>query len=526
MTWVSGVLVSAMGWMHQTAAAPVRSPLWEPPLQEYFSPLKDFQPAPSSQFTPRAEIVRRTHITTDEFNDLIRKGQPFVVDDCAQGWPYLDWTCEDFAKSYPKGNMKSEYSPGQARQSVGDHKWHQKVRPAKKEDQHISNGQMIAGPYVWHVKDEEPRETKRDIQTRWLPPYFMKNTTVNHREAWDSFEFWFAMPGGGAFAHSDSYNEMTISAQLRGRKVWRLGMYPEVPTIFDSFDSFDTGIYGAGKWEPEYEFEVGPGACFVFPPAYIHETYVQPKDNSECTVATTFQFNVPFPAAYIQSYLHRLMHSHLVWQEGAADLWAPYVQITENEPLPPTDNDGKDIDDRVASILAVVDLNDDGRLTRQELAHFYHEDERSAWTKRSFSWSQQVSAADRKQAAWELSESRVGDVLAWHDEDGDGEISKNELRATTLQWNVLYRKHMALRKLDPSKKKSGKKARKIEMDYLQTYGGCEDPSSESFAQCQESLVKLSARRIPHLSTLSAYQPGEDEEDEEARERHQAGGQEL
>ena len=46
----------------------------------------------------------------------------------------------------------------------------------------------------------------------------MDNTTVNHREAWDSFEFWFAMPGGGTFAHADAYNEMTISAQLRGRK--------------------------------------------------------------------------------------------------------------------------------------------------------------------------------------------------------------------------------------------------------------------------------------------------------------------
>lgn len=303
-------------------------------------------------------------------------------------------------------------------------------------------------------------------------------------------------------------------------------MYPEVPTIFDSFNSFDAGIYGAGKWEPEYEFEVGPGACFVFPPGYIHETFVRPEDNSECTVATTFQFNVPFPSSYIRSYLHRFMHSHLVWQEGAVDLWASYAQITDNRPLPPTDNDGPAIDHRVASILSVVDLNSDGRLARHELARFYHEDKRGAWADRPFSWSRQVSAADRKQTAWELAESRVGDVLAWHDANGDGEIWKEELRETTLQWNVLYRKHMALRKLDPAKKKSGEKARKIEMDYLRRYGGCEDTSSESYSRCQESLAKVAKMKLPHLSQLPAYQPGEEEEDEEARERHQGGRQEM
>ena len=46
----------------------------------------------------------------------------------------------------------------------------------------------------------------------------MNKTHANHLEAWDSFEFWFSLPQGGAFSHSDSYCEMTISAQLRGLK--------------------------------------------------------------------------------------------------------------------------------------------------------------------------------------------------------------------------------------------------------------------------------------------------------------------
>ena len=92
---------------------------------------------------------------------------------------------------------------------------------------------MVHGPYIWHVKDEEPQEVKTDVQKLWKSPYFLRDTHANHLEAWDSFEFWFSLPGGGAFAHSDSYCEMTISTQLRGIKTWRLQMMPDLQTGFD-----------------------------------------------------------------------------------------------------------------------------------------------------------------------------------------------------------------------------------------------------------------------------------------------------
>ena len=98
-------------------------------------------------------------------------------------------------------------------------------------------------------------------------------------------------------------------------------MYPESKTIFDSFESFDRGVYRVNKWSPEYEFKVGPGQCVIFPPGYMHETFVNPKENDECTVASTFQYNIPFPVKYIRAWLPRLYNSHLVWAEDCHSRW-------------------------------------------------------------------------------------------------------------------------------------------------------------------------------------------------------------
>ena len=38
-------------------------------------------------------------------------------------------------------------------------------------------------------------------------------------------------------------------------------------------------IYATNRWVPEYEVTVGEGEAIVFPPNYMHETYVHPDDN-------------------------------------------------------------------------------------------------------------------------------------------------------------------------------------------------------------------------------------------------------
>lgn len=85
-------------------------PLAEPSVQQYFPPLKDHIPVfpwtKGNQRSEWAQIPRKTNLTEEAFFDLIRTGQPFVVDDCAKQWPYRDWSCKQFGDAWPKGHMK------------------------------------------------------------------------------------------------------------------------------------------------------------------------------------------------------------------------------------------------------------------------------------------------------------------------------------------------------------------------------------------------------------------------------------
>eukprot|EP00658_Telonema_sp_P-2_P021728 TRINITY_DN18667_c0_g1_i5.p1 TRINITY_DN18667_c0_g1~~TRINITY_DN18667_c0_g1_i5.p1 ORF type:complete len:384 (-),score=104.06 TRINITY_DN18667_c0_g1_i5:217-1368(-) len=380
---------------------------------------------------------------------------------------------------------------------------------------------MVAGPYIWHVKDEEPLETKRDVQTHWTSPYFFNQTAANWLEAWDSFEFWFSLPGGGAFAHSDSYCEMTISAQLSGVKTWRLMMFPEVQNVFESFESFDTGVYRANKWSPEYEFEVGPGQCFLFPPGYMHETLVKPSQNPECTVATTFQFNLPFPTKYIRNFLPRLFSSHLVWAENCHSRWEAFHSLS-GTPLRPT-IEMSELEARVASLFAQIDSNRDKHLDHRELVEFLSQSKTTRWARAvRYSWSHQVSEEKQRQVQQEQLESRAADTISYNDMDDDGEVSFDELLASTHQWNVLNHKFHKLKRLNPRSEADTKKALAIEKEYHDKYrcGSQHDPR-----WCMgEDYFKALERRVQHLAELQAYQDlyaeqGGDEDPDEPEHEH-------
>lgn len=68
-------------------------------------------------------------------------------------------------------------------------------------------------------------------------------------------------------------------------------------------------LVSGGLWAPEYDTVVGPGEAIVFPPSYLHETFVSPTDNPDggCTVATTFQLSAPAPARFLRAFLPRLV---------------------------------------------------------------------------------------------------------------------------------------------------------------------------------------------------------------------------
>ena len=123
-------------------------------------------------------------------------------------------------------------------------------------------------PYIFHVKDEQGGELKQEIQKNFRAPYFF-NDPVNTATANSTFEVWFS-PGreAGAKAHNDGYCESVMSVQLTGPKRWRFMLTPEQPTIFESFDEFDGGIYPLNKWDPEFDSVNQENGAIVFPPGY------------------------------------------------------------------------------------------------------------------------------------------------------------------------------------------------------------------------------------------------------------------
>jgi hypothetical protein len=112
-------------------------PFRQPTVQEFFKPLENHtgELPWTNQYTPKAEIVRVTNVTKEDFFELIRSGQPFAVDDGARDWPYKDWPCSKFGESWPQGKMKAEYSEGQAYSNLGDGKWWNTPRKGDQQEQ-------------------------------------------------------------------------------------------------------------------------------------------------------------------------------------------------------------------------------------------------------------------------------------------------------------------------------------------------------------------------------------------------------
>lgn len=277
--------------------------------------------------------------------------------------------------------MRDEYDHN-SRMKVGNKKWHKDFRPTQRRHKlHVSEGAEVGAGFVWHVKDEVPDPVmKEELKQQWTVPDVLKNLdginekktiisqqkTINSEESLNSFELWFALEKGAVFAHADSYCEPTISWQLKGTKTWRLMMYPKSETLEHRFNSFDEGIYGAiddiaeasdtntsekrPLWRPEYEFDVSEGELFVFFPNYMHETWINPAKNSEqngqqknrnnnpstsaddtCTIAATFQYQLPVPSAYYRAFLPRMLNSALGFEEKCPNRVLSYVFFALNQ---------------------------------------------------------------------------------------------------------------------------------------------------------------------------------------------------
>jgi len=512
-------------------------PFLEVPPKDWLSELENHDPKPAKEFDPTAhKIIRKTNIQKDEFNDLVRRGHIFVIDDALsvdpKDSPFMAWTCEDFAKKWPTGDMKSEYSPDdKPRQSVGGD-WWKNIRVASKKrtngnEQHISEGAAINGPYVWHVKDETPAWMKKEVQENWRVPYFLQDSFINNLEAMASFEFWFNHPKSGALSHADSYCEMTVSCQYKGDKEWRIMNYPKQDTVLESVHSFDGQIYGTGLWKPEVHFTVRPGGCVVFPPGYMHETYLDPASTSGCMFATTFNFRFPQPVEYVRNFLPRFFSSHLIWEESCYHHWMlDYMVLTGLIGFPSLEEKFFKSDKKIKLLSELVfkklDVNpEDGFITLKEIREkLDHKLKTQKWFRRYL--LQQAGWArvqGEKEEVWieEYLAFFADDIMAYNDLDKDAKISPEEHYRNLRQLNILQSRKKELNKVSPPRtkaelKSSVKGVKEVELNYIEEFR-CEEGMEKQCEFLKENVESFDK----HFFQIPAYEmkymrEGEKEDD--------------
>mmetsp|Transcript_17848 Transcript_17848/g.41622 ORF Transcript_17848/g.41622 Transcript_17848/m.41622 type:complete len:576 (-) Transcript_17848:86-1813(-) len=441
--------------------------LQEPPVQEHFGFLRNYTAVPLKQFQKDAapQVLRVRNLDDATFQQYIRDGQPFVVEDCTRGFEAFNGVesidqleCKDFADRWPTGNMRAEYTPGQYHIYLRDPNWYSKIEPTRQHDEHMAHKKKIAGPYIWHVKDEEPLKTKRSVQRHWRTPYFLQPSLSNRMEANESFEFWFSMAGGGTFTHADAYCESTISMQFRGNKRWRIQAFPEIRHFFNASSFGDEQIYG-GKtfvpWTPETEFTVGPGECFIFPTGYLHETYVDPDENDQgCYTASTFQFNHPRQVNLYRAYLSRFSMSHYGLAEPCLDKMSSYATLLTKVDVTKVPSQEKSLA-LAAKILAKFDSDKDGHLEAGDFHEYFQKSksQQSLIMQGDFryTWYQLLNKAQAKEFMDEVVAVWSEDAIQYHDANRDGKVTVEEVAKSLLQWHVVRYRIAMVRTMRNSK---------------------------------------------------------------------------
>jgi len=439
------------------------------PLAEYYSrTLRDYKGLTWDEITPQtaSPMLRFRGLTDEEFRRLVRQGYPFIVDDCAPETELKDLPCSEYGRRWPQEHMRAEYTPGQHHIYLKDPTWYSEQKPTQRAPKHLSRGKTLSGPYIWHVKDEtEDPRTKPDIMAMFPVPYFLNQSVLNANEARDSFEFWYVLENGGSQAHADAYCETTISLQLRGQKVWRLGAFPNITNAFQPHSFHDSEIYGhEGLWRPEHEEVVGPGQCVVFPMGYIHETYVAEGAGGEdgCSVATTFQIQDPQPVHQWRNFLVRWGLSHYAREEPCLQRMEPYVYMGYRG----VQNKGPEAARAQSQqIFRGLDKNGDGLVTQDELVQEYSRvGFRPPWTEVKSRNTLKLAAAEK--AKW-----MAEDAVLFHDTDSDGAISMQEFEESVAKFLAVDERLKTIKRLRKKPAELRERERAWIREHLCTGGG-------------------------------------------------------
>jgi len=345
-----------------------------------------------------------TDTSFEEVQKHLLKGRPFVVTDGARGLPMAEWDCEFVRKEFPDSRIRHEGGSSELNGVRMSSDWPAMAK-AYPDAGRYPDGAPKTRPFYWDIAKayqaererkwgKDPKKVvKKILETSqvpyWLPPQSSKD--MGH-----SSEMWFHPKGAGARAHMDPHCSTTVSFCFSGERKWRMMVPPAVPHPEGYFDG---EIYGArnperrGEWQPTFELLAPNGSAVVVYPGMVHETVSTGED---CSSSVSQTFSVPTPAAYYRSFWPRFA---LIGEDvgGCGHVVESLVTLGSGAKVRPAPEQAA----RKAAkkFTDKVDTNTDGRISEEEIQN------------------------GQRQGG----KSELAELISFHDTDGDGSISSQEL---------------------------------------------------------------------------------------------------
>jgi len=362
---------------------------------------------------------RAAELSRELFDRHIQDGRVFVVEDLGKNGPMATWDCDYFRSDpvFSTAEMVQQYAASSGSGStkrVGlRSEW---VSEEAKTGAADSEAPQKA-PFYWGIKDvqfgghsktwkqEMLKKVHKNIQ---LPPFMDPDNAEWFKR---TPEFWFAGPGAGAMAHMDSHVQPTLSLQLAGTKRWRLSMMEPRLGPYLAMIYADGAVYSrAEPWQPHFNVTTRPGEALFFPPGFIHETLNLEDSPGSCSASVTFQFERPMAARLYRTFLPRIRRTadiHEAWPILAR--WAALLGDAPKKGLSYEAAKAQALGSGAAgAAFEAMDSDSNGSLSWQEL-------------KRA------AGHADAK------------DLLAFHDLDEDGTVSRHEFAEVFGFWASMER---------------------------------------------------------------------------------------
>lgn len=279
------------------------------------------------------EPFRVRNVTAEEFRRLVVKGEPFIVEDGLRGWPgFGTWSCTYLRDTFPDEVVDAQpYHVGvESRRTMREIFIAGMDAPVPDASEDKKSSRIVSWFTPFGIG--RTNATARRMIEEGAPfPYFIPDTERNRKAYYGRMEFFFGLQGSGLHPHTDPQCQYVASAQLSGRKVWRLGMplgaSRQKDVDLSSVDNLvkmqEKGMMQLGAMR---EVELKPGDVLIFPPGTVHATTVQRE--GDCSVSMSVQFESPFPASYVKTMHEELssdflntgrcfLESHNMWLFGA-----------------------------------------------------------------------------------------------------------------------------------------------------------------------------------------------------------------